>query len=542
MFSRWPIRNKLLIGLGLLLVLMATLSGSGFLGMYSYRGLVRTLSGRAAELPLASELAQLVGNLRVSLGESKRLRDVGGGQPPLTDAKALGEQFHNQLSQVRDRLDGYVELINGNDREDNQIGDHHHEQLTAAKIEDALARIETLQHGNDWVLDRALAEDINVQLETLQDLATELPSHLHERIRNLAHECRAEYRGLIILTWVITLGGLALLTLLVHLFYRWIFRPLRVLVKGSRRIAAGEFNHRIVLDTRDEMSELADALNAMTARFNAIRADLDHQVQERTKQVVRSEQLAGVGFLAAGVAHEINNPLASIAMCAESLEGRLSDLLCATAADEDQAADSKVVSHYLRMIQDEAFRCKEITEKLLDFSRMGEVKRQHVDLRELVQGVIDMVGHLGKYSQKKLDFHADQPVIVAVNPQEIKQVVLNLITNGLDSVEADGTLSVEIVPGLDAVELYFTDDGCGMNEEVLKHLFEPFFTRKRGGQGTGLGLSIVYRIVADHEGQIDARSAGPGQGSQFRVSLPLRPAPVSSQDKPKETSHRYQAA
>ena len=96
-----------------------------------------------------------------------------------------------------------------------------------------------------------------------------------------------------------------------------------MLVKGSRRVAAGEFGYRIALQTHDEMAELADALNDMTARFQAIRDDLDRQVQERTKQVVRSEQLASVGFLAAGVAHEINNPLASIAMCAESLESRL---------------------------------------------------------------------------------------------------------------------------------------------------------------------------------------------------------------------------
>ena len=107
-----------------------------------------------------------------------------------------------------------------------------------------------------------------------------------------------------------------------RLSYRWIFLPLRTLIAGSRRVAAGEFGYRIRLDTHDEMAELAKALNDMTARFQEIRDDLDHQVQVRTKQVVRSEQLASVGFLAAGVAHEINNPLASIAMCAESLEGR----------------------------------------------------------------------------------------------------------------------------------------------------------------------------------------------------------------------------
>ena len=138
--------------------------------------------------------------------------------------------------------------------------------------------------------------------------------------------------------------------------------------KGSREVAAGKFDHRIRLDSDDEMRELAEAMNAMTARFQEIRDDLDRQVRERTKQVVRSEQLASVGFLAAGVAHEINNPLAAIALGSESLERRLAELL--DDVDDSHAADRDVVRSYLEMIQKEAFRCKQITEKLLDFSRM----------------------------------------------------------------------------------------------------------------------------------------------------------------------------
>ncbi len=143
-----------------------------------------------------------------------------------------------------------------------------------------------------------------------------------------------------------------------------------MLIKGSRIVAAGDFTYRIHLDSHDEMAELGAAMNDMTSRFCTIRDDLDHQVQVRTQQVVRSEQLASVGFLAAGVAHEINNPLASIALCAESLEGRLSEMC------PDGSQHTEVVQRYLKMIQTEAFRCKEITEKLLDFSRLGPAKRK----------------------------------------------------------------------------------------------------------------------------------------------------------------------
>ena len=146
-----------------------------------------------------------------------------------------------------------------------------------------------------------------------------------------------------------------------------------------------------------------------------------------------------------------------------------------------------------------------------------------------------MVGHLGRYQDKRIDFAAGPAVYAPVNPQEIKQVVLNLLTNGLDAVSDGGVVRVSLAAEGDRAVLTISDDGCGMTEEVRQHLFEPFFTRRRIGQGIGLGLSITYRIVADHGGAIDVFSAGPGEGSQFRVSLPLAQSA-------KETAHRYQAA
>jgi signal transduction histidine kinase len=311
-----------------------------------------------------------------------------------------------------------------------------------------------------------------------------------------------------------------LLVAAVQLFRKWIARPLATLVEGSREVAAGKFDHRIRLDSSDEMGELAEAMNAMTDRFQQVRDDLDRQVRERTNQVVRSEQLASVGFLAAGVAHEINNPLASIVLCSESLEGRLSELL--GELNDSRAAERDVIRSYLEMIQKEAFRCKQITEKLLDFSRMGDSERHHADLRELVAGVIEMIRHLGKYQNKNVELRDGEPIIAEICAQEIKQVMLNLITNGLDSIEPGGAVTISIVQQGAEVRIIVEDNGCGMTEDVVQHLFEPFFTRRRGGQGTGLGLSITYRIVEEHDGRIEAYSAGVGMGSKFTVTLPLR--------------------
>ena len=202
------------------------------------------------------------------------------------------------------------------------FSNHQREQETADKIEAQLARIRQANRDEDWMLDNVKIGWLDVELEQLQTLATELPSHLHAKLAGFADEVRGQYGVLILSAWTATVSAGLVFLLFVRLWYRWIFRPLQTLVAGSRRVAAGEFSYRIRLETDDEMAELAGALNDMTARFQEIRDDLDRQVQERTKQVVRSEQLASVGFLAAGVAHEINNPLASIAMCAESLEGR----------------------------------------------------------------------------------------------------------------------------------------------------------------------------------------------------------------------------
>jgi len=539
LFSKWLIRNKLLVGICLLLVIVATLSWSGFHAVYAYRSLVKSLSGRASELPLAADLGRQTGQMRVTFTELHTLRALHRGEGAIASPALAGRAVEcrdlliRQLAHVRETLRQYRVQLLAPDMEYPQINDTRREREIVSKIYSALNEIQSAAKDPTWFEAERGLHDVSSQLGQLEQSVAELPAPLHDRIHHFALEVRTQYRMLIVLTWITTISAAVMLGVLFKLFYSWIFHPLRVLVKGSRRVAAGEFTHRIKLDTNDEIAELADAMNAMTAQFQATRDDLDQQVKERTKQVVRSEQLASVGFLAAGVAHEINNPLASIALCAESLESRIEEALLSSgvSAGDDQA----VIRSYLRMIQDEAFRCKGITERLLDFSRMGDVRHQNADLRELVQGVIDMVGHLGTYHDKHVHFAPGPSVIAPVTAQEIKQVVLNLITNGLDSLSPGGTVQIALEQMGGSAVLTFTDNGCGMTEEVLEHLFEPFFTRRRSGQGTGLGLSITYRIVADHNGQIEVFSDGPGKGSRFRVSLPLA-------EKQKESEYRYQAA
>jgi signal transduction histidine kinase len=192
-----------------------------------------------------------------------------------------------------------------------------------------------------------------------------------------------------------------------------------------------------------------------------------------------------------------------------------------TGADREQ--DWEVVVKYLKMIQDEAFRCKEITERLLEFSRTGERRREQTNLAELIQSVLDMVQHLQNRKGKEIVFKPAYPLRAWVNTQEIKSVVLNLIVNSLDSMDEGGTLTIALHQHHDMAELVFTDTGCGMGAEVLENIFEPFFTRSRTGKGTGLGLTITHRIITQHGGEIEAASPGVNEGSTFTVRLPMKP-------------------
>lgn len=549
----WPIRHKLRVGLGAMAVTIALLFGSALYGLYAYRSLVKSLNARSAELPLADQIGTHVSELRVILAQARE-RALGNDDTTISLPK-LGEddidpasedppteqdfeerwamhdyreRYYSQFEHFKVSLAEYREQLDFSiQRTDARIGDDHKERATLDAIDAVVGRIDrdrtSIEHFFGHI------DVLRSEVETLNELVGELPSYLQDRLRGLAGEVRSQYRWGIILAWATFLIGLVVMGLAIHAFRITIARPLGQLVYGSRRVAGGDFDHRIALASRDEIGELAEAMNAMTQRFQTICKDLDSQVRDRTREVVRSEQLASVGFLAAGVAHEINNPLASIALCAESLEGRMVELMGENS--DPQSAEWPVVRSYLDMIQREAFRCKQITEKLLDFSRMGDSQRHATELRDLVGGVIEMLQHLGRYNDKQVVLTDGDPVVADLNPQELKQVVLNLITNGLDSLDPGGTVTVSVDRHDGKARVTVADNGCGMTDEVIQHLFEPFFTRRRGGQGTGLGLSISYRIVTEHGGQIAVESKGPGCGSQFIVTLPLTP-----------TSHQSQAA
>jgi two-component system, NtrC family, sensor kinase len=285
----------------------------------------------------------------------------------------------------------------------------------------------------------------------------------------------------------------------------------------------------------------------MAEELDGFYHELERKVAEKGRELVRSERLASVGYLAAGVAHEINNPLGIISGYAEyslaELErggngaskhnGDSSSTPGLERTREDPGPVVTEVTKSLRIICDEAFRCKTITQKLLSLARGGDEARKPVSLLAVANEVASIVGGLHEHRDKRLIVRAsEQPseaagdgMVVAVEA-EMKQVLLNLTINALEAVDPDrGEVRIELRRSGQQVELSVTDNGRGMTPATLERAFEPFFTEKRGVQedgrrGTGLGLSITHAIVQDHGGTITAHSEGPGRGSRFIVRLP----------------------
>lgn len=542
MFALRRIRSQMYFGVIMLLIIVSVLSAASLQGVMKFRKLTKSIRERSMELPQAAELGTRVSELRSTLWKVNHSRDWRFDNSDFQtnlDVKELKRfDLNIKIQAVEQALERYQIQLETSETKDPRIAEKSKELDFVVEFKERLNKINGIvdeNDNNDWGFRTSkIFDPLEDELASLQQLATEIPVYMQQRMDLFAQNARTEYHAWMSISVFLGFAAIGMIGFLMIRFRDRIIRPLETLVEGSRQVAAGNYDKRIELDTDDEVAELAEALNAMTANFQSIKSDLNRQVQQRTKEVVRSEKMASVGFLAAGVAHEINNPLASIAWSAESLETRIFDILNPPEDADQESIDSEIadMKKYLRRIQDEAFRCKGITAGLLDFSRMGDAKKASADLSEIISSVIGMVKPLSKYRNRTIEFRAENSIDAVVNAQEIKQVALNLITNALGSVEESGTVRIELVKLDDQAELRVIDDGCGMTEEVRQHLFEPFFTRRRDGQGTGLGLSITYQIIEEHGGKISAKSDGPGQGSVFTVHLPL----VKKEKKQREKS------
>jgi two-component system NtrC family sensor kinase len=319
------------------------------------------------------------------------------------------------------------------------------------------------------------------------------------------------------------------------LLRRLIYRPLGDLARGAGRIAQGDFDQPIPVRGDDEFGRLAQSTNSMMAALKKSRqelhdwvATLGEKVKERTEElrvaeaeVVRGEKLAAIGQLAAGIAHELNNPLTGVLTFTSLMRQK-------TPAGSQDAEDLDLVIRETR-------RCASIIRRLLDFARDKPPEKTEVDLNELARETVRFVERSAALQQVEIVLDAD-PALPHLHADAdlLKQVLMNILVNGQQAINGPGRITVQTrlhpahkLPLRDAqpvAEIAITDTGCGIPDADLQRIFEPFYTSKEVGKGTGLGLSVSYGIIKAHGGEIVVESTV-GTGSTFRVFLPLALAP-----------------
>jgi two-component system NtrC family sensor kinase len=289
---------------------------------------------------------------------------------------------------------------------------------------------------------------------------------------------------------------------IIWLFFHYLVgKPVNELLEATERVAEGDLDTKIAVRRNDEMGRLGCSFNEMTRRL-----------AEAQAQIYQSSKLASIGRLAAGVAHEINNPLTGVLTYSSFLLKR---------TDDPETRED------LETIVRETKRCREIVRGLLDFSRQAPARKVSVDCNEVVRRSLDIVENqlAVKNVVVTTTLHESLPPVTA-DLNQLTQVLINLLVNAADAMESDGgdiflSTSLHEVEGQRRIEIKIADTGSGIPEAHLEQIFEPFFTTK-ANKGTGLGLAVVWGIIAEHGGAIRVDSKE-GLGATFTIHLPLRP-------------------
>lgn len=330
-----------------------------------------------------------------------------------------------------------------------------------------------------------------------------------------------------------SLGFVLIAALSVGFFvHRLIYLPLRDLEGGARRLAAGNLEESIPVRSADEFGKLASSFNSMTDALRKSQAELrdwghtlEQKVEDRTHELrlaqaetMRGEKLASVGLLASGVAHELNNPLTGILTFSHLLRQKMPE-------NSRDAED-------LDLVIGETKRCAAIIKRLLDFARDKPPEKKFTDLNQVIEDTVRLVERPAHLHDIEIALDLDRTLPqIWIDADQIKQVIMNMLVNAQHAIEEKGTITIRTrapqprapAPGADPepmVEIAIVDTGCGISEENLRRIFDPFFTSKAVGKGTGLGLSVSHGVVEAHGGCIEVESKL-GAGSTFRVFLPL---------------------
>ncbi len=323
---------------------------------------------------------------------------------------------------------------------------------------------------------------------------------LEEEFTDLRQRAVAMYMGIMLI-------GIMMALIVSGVLARGILKPIERLVVASHRWAKGDLAYRVETGQKDEISQLGETFNQMASALE----ERDRKLKEYTsQQIMKSERLATLGQLAAGVAHEINNPLGAVLMYVH--------LALEESGLQDPTRDN------LNKAVREAARCRDIVSGLLDFARQTEPEIRVADVNETVERTLAVLEHQALLQNIRVHKRLCPSLPkVPIDANQIQQVFTNIVLNAVEAMDANGDLTIITRTGDDrqCVEVEFTDTGRGIPPEQHEKIFEPFFTTKEVGRGTGLGLAISHGIVMRHHGTIELKSE-PAKGTTFTIRLPLR--------------------
>lgn len=339
----------------------------------------------------------------------------------------------------------------------------------------------------------------------------------------------------------LSLGFVVLAAILVGLLVqRTVYRPLRDLQDGAARLAGGDLDQPIPVRSQDELGQLAESFNAMMHALRGSRVELEQwgrtleqKVEAATRdlhraqaEAARGEKLASVGLLAAGIAHELNNPLTGVLTFSSLVRKQLPE-------GSPEAED-------LDLVIQETRRCAAIIRRLLDFAREKTPEKNYADLNALVRKTVLLIEQSAQAAGIDIALDLDERLPLAwIDENLVEQVIMNMLVNAQHAIGSDGRITVRTRlrdaagsaadggvtgaaagPGQTMAEIAISDTGCGIPRENLQKIFDPFFTTKGVGKGTGLGLSVSHGTIEAHGGTIEVDSTV-GVGSEFRILLPL---------------------
>ena len=421
-------------------------------------------------------------------------------------ARPVGVELMQEEKILEQTLDDLIEFFQAED--DPSRPRHQFEERRIA--ESVLADLRILQGILVEEAGQEPSQEILNAIEHARRFAAVLDEEAREEAERADKDLEARAGATVtVLFWVIGIV-IAILCATVFLVYRTVVQPLGVLREGAERFGSGDLSYRVHVRSRDEIGVLASSMNQMASRLAEAQAALQTKVEERTREFVRAARLADLGVFAAGVAHEINTPLASILSSAEGLERRVDR------GDADEATQRE----YLGTICGEAHRARDITSRLLALSRHDQDATGPVDVDFVFDQVRSLTSHALRKRSLTLVTSIQKPgLTLEGSAGELVQILVNLVVNARDASPQGGQIQISARDAMDRVVIEVQDHGAGIAPEDLDRIFDPFFTTKPPGEGTGLGLALVAALASSRGALVHVESE-PNVGTTFTIDLP----------------------